>query len=177
MTNGRVELFSAACPSPSSCVAAGYYQTYQDGYAQNYGLIVTGAGSKWNVGASVAGQLLDSVSCPAISSCTVSGSTLLAGAGTSRRSINVGTLGGDQFASVSCPSASACAAAASSPSHSSSQGAVLTGAGQAWTPTFVTLPQGIGWADLSSISCSTATACVAVGASDTEAGVLMTGPA
>lgn len=177
LNGGDAELSGVACPSPSSCVAAGSYQTYHGGSAENFGLIVTGASSKWAVSASVLGQDFRSVSCPAVSSCAASGSTVLTGSGTSWQTVNVGTLSGDQFPDVSCPSALTCTAVASSPSENSTQGAVLTGAGQAWTPTFVTLPQGISWVDLNSVSCPTPAVCVAAGQWSNGAAVLMTGPA
>jgi hypothetical protein len=180
LSGGQAGLREAACPGASACTAVGYYQVYSTS-AHNYGLIVTGDGSAWKVADAVSDQGFGSVACPSRTSCAIGGTgLLLTGSGTTWRSTAPSSAGGGLLTSVSCPSVSSCAVAAQSPSDSWDGGLVLTRAGSTWTSTLVPLPHGFsGSADLNSISCFSATTCVAIGEGDLSGsfqGVLMSGP-
>ncbi len=184
LTNGQVGMYAAACQS-STCVAAGLYQTY-DGSAQDYGLVVTGAGSAWTIAYSGSDQGFGSVACPSVSACVAGGTgVLLTGAGTSWQTVAAPSPAeGGLLDSVSCPSPSSCAVAADAGSgywDGEPDGLVLTGSGSAWTSTLVPLPPGYGESSLNSISCASVSVCVAVGSGvggspASWQGVILSGP-
>jgi hypothetical protein len=69
-------LDSVACPSASSCVAAG---TYTDSSGDGQGLLLTGSGTSWTAteaplpAGAGAGAYLGLVACPSASSCIAAG--------------------------------------------------------------------------------------------------------
>ena len=122
-------LGSVACPSASSCVAAG---TYDDSSGNRQGLLVTGSGTSWTAteaplpenAAASPYAALDSVACPSASTCVAAGTyedssgneqvLLVTGSGTSWTAAeaplpaNAGPDPVDTLGSVACPSASSC---------------------------------------------------------------------
>ena len=123
---------SVACPSASSCVAAG---SYYDSSGNEQALLVTGSGTSWTAAeaplpanaAADRSAVLDSVACPSASSCVAAGDyadssgngqgLLVTGSGTSWTAAeaplpaNAAADPDAGLGSVACPSASSCVAA------------------------------------------------------------------
>lgn len=125
-----------ACPSTSACVAVGYYR---DQYGNTQGLVLVKQGTIWKA---------QKAPVPA----------------------NARTNPSAEPVSVSCPSASACAIAGTYTDQSGErQGLLLSLSGSSLTPKEAPVPAnaersgygGIAW--LSSVSCPSATRCVAAG--------------
>jgi lysophospholipase L1-like esterase len=148
-----VYLDSVACLSPGTCVAVG---EYIDSSGSRQGLLLTGSGSNWTA-----------VKAP-----------LPAGAALNPQVAFFRS-------SVACPTAKTCVVAGSyEDSAGDWQGVLLTGSGSTWSTVKAPLPADAlagPEVDLSSVACSSATACVVAGrypCNDTnncEAGLLLAG--
>ena len=193
-----------ACGSAASCVAVG---NYFDPSGNGYGLLVTGSGTSWttaeaplpaNAGTDPVAYL-NSVACPSASSCVAVGNyndssgseqgLLLTGSGSSwsaaeaPRPANAASDPTVFFGSVACPSASSCVAAGSYVDSSGhQQGLMLTGSGTSWTATEIPPPTNAASnpdAALTSVTCLSASSCVATGgytdSSGNRQGLLLTG--
>jgi hypothetical protein len=140
-------LGSVACPSASSCVAAGIYT---DPSGNWHVLLLTGSGTSWTateapLPAGAAGASLGSVACPSASSCVAAGSStdssgsnqeplLVTGSGTSWAAAEASLPGGAgssaDLGSVACPSASFCVAVGGyTDSSGNRQGLLVSGPG------------------------------------------------
>ena len=194
-------LFSVACPSASSCVAAG---GYVDSSGNGQGLLVTGSGTSWTAAeaplpANAVGARLITIACPSVSSCVAAGGytdssgngqgLLVTGSGTSWTAAevplpaNAAANPDVQLFSVACPSASFCVAAGTYTDSSGGQQELLvTGSGTSWTAAEAPLPANAAAntdAVLSTIACPSASSCIAAGkytdSSGNEQGLLVTG--
>jgi hypothetical protein len=183
-------LQSIACPSTTSCVAAGYYDdtsVHEDGY------LVTGSGTSWaatqaplpaNAAPGIA--LLQSVACASTTSCVAvgtytdsSGNTeglVLTGSGTSWTATEAplpadATAGNPNVSlgSVACPSTTSCIAIGTYLNTTNNQnGLLLTETGTSWAATEAPLPANAATGSLSyvvleSLACPSATSCVVTG--------------
>ena len=143
-------LGSVACPSASTCVAAGYYQ---DPSGNEQGLLITGSGTSWTAAeaplpANAAAKQdagLNTVACPSASTCVAAGTyedssgqevVLVTGSGTSWTAAeaplpaNAAASGGAILDSETCPSASSCVAAGYYADSSGNwRGLLVTGSG------------------------------------------------
>jgi hypothetical protein len=197
-----VNLTSLACPSASSCVAAG---VYADSSGNGQGLLVTGSGTSWTAAkaplpanaAADPAVFPGSVACASASSCVATGTytdssgnvqgLLVTGSGTSWTAAkaplpaNAAADPAGTLSSVACPSASSCVAAGRYTDSSGNQQALLvTGSGSSWTAAEAPLPANAGsGADLDSVACPSASSCVAAGtytdSSGNGQGLLVTG--
>ena len=198
-------LDSVACPSASSCVAAG---DYTDSSGNGQGLLVTGSGTSWTAAqaplpANAAADPevgLTSVACPSASSCVAAGfytnssgnqpGLLVTGSGTSWTAAEAplpanAAADSDPFfpGSVACASASSCVAAGFyTDSSGNIQGVLVTGSGTSWTAAEAPLPANAAAdpaAGLTSVACPSASSCVAAGfytdSSGNRQGLLVTG--
>ena len=142
---------------------------------------------------------LDSVACPSTGSCVAVGSYMdssgywqalietLAGGSWEATEVTGPFAESDTNASlysVACPSTSSCVAVGEY--NNSTSALLVTGSGTSWTSTEAPLPgdaQSGATADLFSVTCPSATSCVAVGEynnipnSGTASGLILTGPA
>jgi hypothetical protein len=202
--NPSVDLTSIACPSATTCVAAGYYTNSADGQD---GILVSGLGNSWSVSraplpahASInPGVFLNAIACPALGPCTVAGyyfdaanrshPLLLTGSGTTWTAVK-GPLprGAASFSflevtAVACSTSSACAVLGYyEVGDGTEQGLLLTGSGDSWTATRAPLPQGASsdpGVYLGSAACPAATSCTVIGSYTARSGqgdgVLLTG--
>jgi surface antigen len=202
-TNATAALWSVACPSAASCVAAGSYFTAGAGRLP---LLLTGSGSSWQpatvklpAAATPGGYAnvnLFAVACGSASRCVAVGSytnlsgvaqaLLISGSGSSWTAVvapqPAGALGGG-LTHVVCPSATQCVAVGGYTDASGhAQGLLLTGYGSAWTLAKAPLPTGAGGdpgVSLGGVACPSASACVVAGRyRDSSAhgqGLLLTG--
>jgi len=193
-------LSSEACASTASCVAAGY--TTDGGVLEP--MLVTGSGTAWQAiavplpGSGSLGGELDSVACPSASACVAVGEDdvsgedqglLVTGSGKSWQEAyaplpgNSQTPPDAQLSAVACRSATFCVAVGSYvDSSDNTQGLLLTGSGQNWTPFEAPLPADLPdvAVSLTSVTCPSASACVAAGqytepGSGVIQGLLLTG--
>jgi hypothetical protein len=167
-------LEAVSCASASACTAVGQYTTSAPGI-ENFA--VRWNGTAWAVQA-VPGPdgILEGVSCPSASTCTAAGShdtsdgaleTLAESwngtAWVTRTSPNRSGAKNSELNGVSCPSASACTAVGSS----GLPGGYVTLAerwnGTAWSVQPTPNPSGATTSVLQGVSCSSASACTAVG--------------
>jgi hypothetical protein len=182
-------LYGVACPSASSCVAAG---DYVDPAGTGQGLLLTGHGSSWtatkaplpaSAGASPSDVTLFGVVCPSAAACVAAGgyydsagnqeALLVTGHGTSWTAIEAPLptgAGADPDASLSdvtCASTHLCVAVGSYiDSSGNSQGLLITGHGTSWTATEAPVPAGANSApgtSISGVACPSAARCIAVG--------------
>ena len=182
-------LISVACPSASSCVAAG---GYTDSSGNQQGLLVTGSGTSWtaaeaplpaNAAADPAPFFPGSVACASASSCVAAGfytdssgniqGVLVTGSGTSWTAAeaplpaNAAADPAAGLTSVACPSASSCVAAGFyTDSSGNRQGVLVTGSGTSWTAAEAPLPANAAAdpaASLGSVACPSASSCRAGG--------------
>jgi hypothetical protein len=195
-------LNSVACPSAIVCVTVGYYA---DTVGNAQGLLLAGSGTSWTAtqapvpanAAAGSGGIPSPVACASATTCVTAGyyadtsgnlqGLLLTKSGTTWTAAQAPVpVGADahprvSIGSVACPSATACVAVGNYyDSSGTQQGLLLTGFGAAWTATQAPLPTtaGANGADLFSVACPSATACVAVGEysdSGGEQGLLLTG--
>lgn len=132
--NPQEFLRSVVCPSVSNCVAVGHYI---DASNNQQGLMVTGSGASW--GATEAPLPANAAAAPP----------------------------GVELNSVACASATSCTAVGDyTDSSGNQQGLVLTGSGTSWAASEAPLPadaSGSPGADLSSVSCPSASSCIATG--------------
>jgi hypothetical protein len=173
------QLQAVACAAAASCTAVGT--------SDNSALLVTRSGSTWTpvkvpLPASTAdGSGLTAVTCPSASQCVAAGSyrgsgleqgLLLAGYGRNWTATTAPLPAGGAakpdavMTSVACATGSSCVAVGQYVAGKSDQGLLVTGYGSAWSPQQAPLPLDAGAqpaAQLGSVSCSSATACTAVG--------------
>jgi hypothetical protein len=176
------ELVAVSCASASSCTAVGYDGPPRtDDYVS---LAEHWNGTAWAIqptpnpsGAQY--NYLYAVSCPSASACTAAGSyehpNTILGLTTAERwngtawaiqpSPNPSGAAGSELDGVSCPSASACTAVGSSVSSSSTVPLAERWNGTAWAiqPTPPPHPRGGAQSTLEAVSCTSASACTAVG--------------
>jgi hypothetical protein len=189
---------SVACPSTTECVAVGGYTDTSGG---GQGLLLTGAGTSWTpadapVPANAAAgprAYIFSVACPSTDKCAAAGEytdssgnnqgLLVTRTGTSwaatEASLPAGAAAspGAVLLSVACSSATVCIAAGSYyDSSETSQGLLLTGSGNSWTPAEAPVPAnadpGNPGSTLDSITCAAGSSCVATGSYDDSSGTL-----
>ncbi len=186
-----VLLPAVACPTASSCVAAGQFAASS---GSTYGLLVTGHGSSWSAyrapvpaDAAVRPQAtISSVSCPAAGDCVAVGTytdakgnqqgLLLTGYGSSWTAIRSplptsATVPGAALSAVSCPAADACVAVGTFSAHQ--RGMVLTGWGTSWHAAQTPRPAGAAAHPATSfrqIACPSRSECMAVGSFADSAG-------
>ncbi len=194
--NPGTTLGSVACNSASaSCVAVG---SYQDASGNSQGVLLTGFGSSWTAiqaplpaGAGANPQVqLDSVTCPAASTCTAVGSyddassnqlgLLLTGSGASWTATqaplpaNANKSPRVFISSVACSSGSRCTAVGTydSPQSYDPQGLLLAGSGTSWAAKEAPLPPPAPEYDLQflSVACPAASECTAAGSRDQSPG-------
>jgi hypothetical protein len=200
-------LGSVACPAALTCVAAGWYLD-TSGNAQGLLVTTDGAlwdaqtaplppdaGPAPNAQFNYAGQL----TCPSVSECVAVGSyetaashnphSMLVTGSASKWTVTATPLPGDadpaqgsSLSAVTCPAPSRCVAVGSYADVSTGHGLLVTGSGSSWTATRAPLPAGVAArreALVSSVACSSASSCVAVGIyidkSGTDHGLLLTG--
>jgi hypothetical protein len=173
------QLQAVACATAVSCAAVGA----SDGSA----MLVTRSGSTWAPvkvplpASSADGSALAAVACPTASQCVAGGSyhgagtqqgLLLAGHGRTWTATTAPLPAGAAakpdalVTSVACATGSACVAVGQYAAGKSEQALLITGYGSAWSPRRAPLPADAGAlpaAQLVSVSCSSATACTAVG--------------
>jgi hypothetical protein len=192
-------LNSVACPSASSCVAVGHY----DSSSQQQGLLLTGSGTTWTATeaptpADAGGSpsvFLDSVACSSASSCVAAGGyedsaeadqgLLVTGSGTTwipaEAPLPAGAAADHNvsLSSVACLPASSCVAIGYYiDSAETNQGLLVTGSGATWTPTEAPAPSAYTAVGLVSAACSSASSCVVGGSYDNSVGLpglLLTG--
>jgi hypothetical protein len=156
-----------SCSTDSDCVTTG-------GGNGTVLLATTNGGATWNAGSYPSGYGLSSgglyaVSCPTTSDCIAAGegngavilATTDGGATWTAESYPSGYgLSSGYLLGVSCPTRSDCLAVGQS-AASTAVAIRTTDGGSTWSAE--TLPSGLGGADLFSVSCTSATSCVAVG--------------
>jgi hypothetical protein len=198
-----VVMESIACPSASSCTAAGYYT---DSAGHEEGLLVAGSGKTWAVTempfpahshpAANPDVLPYAVTCPSVSSCTAIGSynsssglqgLLVTGSGKTWTATkpplpaNADASAEVFLNGVACPTATSCLVTGTySASIGGNQGMLLTGHGTSWTSREAPLPaHGLGVLSLGPATCVSVSACLVVGTyTDTTEhprGLLLTG--
>jgi hypothetical protein len=173
------QLQAVACATPESCAAVGT--------SGGSAMLVIRSGTAWTpvavpLPASLAdGSSLAAVACPTTSQCVAGGSyhgsglqqgLLLAGHGrawtatTAPLPANGEAKPAARITSVACATGSACVAVGQYATAKSDEALLVTGYGSAWSPLQAPLPADAGArpaAQLVSVSCSSATACTAVG--------------
>jgi hypothetical protein len=179
-------LSSVACPSSTSCVAVG---GYTDAAQHQQGLLLTRSGTSWTAvraprpaGAETVG--VESVACPAVSSCVAAGGyldssshsfgLLFYGHGSSWKALKVPlpanalpdqAFNGTQLISVACGSASSCTAVGYYAGPEGAQlGLILSGHGSTWKAVEAPPAAKGDYGILTAVTCPTAATCVAAGA-------------
>lgn len=166
------ELTSVTCTSATSCVAVGsYFNGLQD-----QTLIETLSSTTWSVTANVGGGdgVLDGVSCSSATSCVAVGYTSDAtGAETLIETYNGTTWGAisnpdpagglSEFNAVSCSGTTCVAVGFAVDGSDVGQTLIESSTGSAWSIVTSPNPAGALGSDLDSVSCTSATGCVAVG--------------
>jgi hypothetical protein len=187
-------LSAVACPSLSSCVAAGYYT---DSAGNGQGLLESGSGTAWTPteaplpadAATAPTVYLNSVACSSASACVTGGDytdsqggnrgLLLTGSGTSWTATeaplppDAGSFQLVEINAVTCPSET-CTAVGSYSSAVGQPGLLLTGSGTSWTATEAPVPANSATAPnvyLYAVSCSSTTSCTAVGTYQDSSGI------
>lgn len=180
LPNGALNAIS--CPSATSCVAVGSYQSRTGGLRP---LIETLSAGKWSVSSSpspanAAYAELYGVSCASATACVAVGfasddvhetntpivETLHGGIWSLTTAKT--PVGGDfpYFNSVSCTSATFCVAAGGYSASSGDKALLETLTGGTWKVVRAPAPVGASSASLNGVSCTSATACVAVGSAN-----------
>jgi cutinase len=177
---GGLSLSGVACPSVTKCTAIGTYFPAGAGDAEV--MVLTGSGSSWKAAevpnpANVYLSNISALACPSPSACVAVGSgngfdgVLLTKSGSSWK-LTTAPLPANaptsdpliSLPSVACLSATNCTAVGSYYDNTSTQHAVLLHwNGSTWTATQVHVPADSSEALLSSVSCSKAAGCAAVG--------------
>lgn len=182
------QLLSASCPAVGSCVATG---TYEVGGTYS-GLVETLSGGTWTgttltlpAGTSSAASIANndlSVTCPAVETCVVAGTTFdgnyeglldtLSGGTWTASAVSLpgGVTSPDvQLTSVACTDAADCVATGLFSAAGVEQGLVDTLGSGSWTASIAPVPAGTLPAtdiDVLGVSCPSVGACVAEGQSD-----------
>jgi hypothetical protein len=175
---------SVSCPSTTSCMAVGAYDTGVQPTTLTYAFAERWNGSVWSIERvpSVAGEMtaLSGVSCVSVSDCIAVGSEAPDGLGGETQPLAASWNGkawsletipmpagssAASLAGVSCSSAEVCTAVGYVISAGGRQAALVeTLASGTWAPQLAPLPTGANLSWLDSVSCPSATACTAVGA-------------
>jgi len=164
------DLNAVSCASATSCTAVGHNGTEAT-------LAEFWDGSTWTiqatptpgVGLSVPSPFLGGVSCTSATACTAVGSFLVGGlaARWDGSSWTMQDATGGLMNGVSCTSASACIAVGTEESEFEGKMVWLPSAarwdGSTWTSQTLPAPSGADLSDLNGVSCTSATACTAVG--------------
>jgi hypothetical protein len=179
-------LVAVACPAAGACTAVG---SYVDNLGNRQGMLVTGHGSSWTAtraplpaSATVPGAELSAVACPQTTPCVAAGSysgdslgLLVSGEATSwtatRAPLPAGAGANPKasFRAIACYAGSCAAVGSYTDAAGSSQGMLVTRRGSELTAAAAPLPasaaarQGRPGAQLDSVACPSASACVAVG--------------
>lgn len=174
--NSGTTLTDVSCASASFCVAVGVAQENSGSTSQQ--VIEQWDGSQWHIaaGAAPSGTTqseLDTVSCSSATSCLAIGTSQ---AGSAAQQPLVETLGSSGWTvrshagvpgdtqRVSCTSASSCVAVGGSNESDAPKPAASSWNGTAWKALTVPLPSpNEGTATLNDVSCTSPTACTAVG--------------
>jgi hypothetical protein len=170
-------LRSVSCTSASDCVAVGAYET--PGGAEWVALAERWDGTRWSIlpTPNPTRTSLYGVSCTSARACTAVG-------GTATRSGLIGpaiverwdgrkwsiqpipTQASATLSAVSCPSVSHCVAVGTSYGGSGAMPLIEGWDGTKWSIAQIAKPSGAEEASLSGVSCTSASACIAVGTSD-----------
>ncbi|HMD45334.1 MAG TPA: IPT/TIG domain-containing protein, partial [Acidimicrobiales bacterium] len=179
----QASLAAVTCTAVGSCIAVG---TYQDSSYTTWGLIETLSSGTWTAtkaplpSGGVGSGNLDAVVCPAAGSCVAVGNyddstshiwglidALSSGTWTATKApLPTGGTGSTHLASVACPVTGTCVAVGSyADSSGFNWGLIDTLSSGTWTATQAPAPAGASnhQAQLASVSCTSATACAAVG--------------
>jgi hypothetical protein len=173
-----------ACRS-SQCTAAG---TYVDTNGDKQAMLLTRSHGEWAAtepelptGAATAPEAgLDSVACPAATSCVAVGTYTVAASGTTEGLIESGAAGSwtpaeaplpaggvsiIDLTGVACASSTVCSAVGTYETRSAARGLLLNGAGSGWAATAAPHPTGglAGGAAVRAVGCAATTTCIAVG--------------
>ena len=180
------ELTSVACPGATSCFADGWYQTA----TATQPIIDSWNGTTWTAASltlpsgTTSAELLD-VACTSTTACTAVGdyqtsavpsprTLVLRFNGTAwsvQTSANPSGTTSAQLQGVACTSATSCQAVGSAVDASGNQNALAESwNGTTWTLKTVALPSGATAAGLLDVSCSSGTACSAVGSYSSSVG-------
>jgi hypothetical protein len=182
-------LSGVSCTGATACTAVG---SHRNPAGVQMTLALARTGTSWAVQptpnpAGATASVLSSVSCTAADACTAVGSTTAPsgvtvalaerfnGAGWSIRPVPQPTGAmGSQLSAVSCPSAMACTAVGA---YTNSGGATLSLAerwnGATWAPEQTVDPASAGTDELSGVSCTSSTACMAVGSANAGDGQVL----
>jgi hypothetical protein len=190
-------LASVACPAATACTAVG---SYVDRLGNRQGMLVLLRGTNWTAvraplpaDAKVPGATLTAVACPSTTSCVAIGSYsgatrgfVVASLGSSWTAAatpvpaGTATLAKPSFRSIACGSGGCVAVGSYTSTDGSTQGLVVTGQGTVFTAVRAALPadaapaQGSPGAQLTSVSCPSATWCVVAGTYTDAAGEAQT---
>ena len=176
-------LNGVSCTGAGACVAAGSYDvtTSTNGYVYTHVLIETLSGGTWTAttGISPSGKgyaSLTGISCTSSTACTAMGNWEKTTTGVSEVPLveslsgttwSTHVLGGVGFltfmSGVTCTTSTHCVAVGNAETGAGYEVVVETGSGSSWTPTTGINPSGGSYPNLSGVSCSSTTACVAVG--------------
>lgn len=176
------ELQGIACTATNACTAVG---SFDDGSGVTRTLVQRWTGS-WAVQSSphptgALGSFLSGVSCASSSECTAVGASIDAGGvqqplvlewsgGTWTQQsapLPAGATTG-QLSGVSCASGSACVAVGSFTDATGQKPLALAWNGSSWSAMTAANPSGVTGAGLSGVSCTSSTACTAVGSSNSS---------
>jgi hypothetical protein len=186
-TTGGGELAGVSCPSTTDCVAVGYDLATPLSEVWN--------GTKWSVRpmgvpTGALDAVMQGVSCPStsMSGCTAVGSDTEEGTGNEGTVVERwtgghwvveatppttgGTNGSATLLAVDCLKAADCVAVGTDGFANSGQSATLVEQwnGKAWSVVPSPTPSGFMWSVLDGVSCSSSTACIAVGYSQPSSG-------
>jgi hypothetical protein len=179
VANGAI--LAGSCSASAACVAVGYYTNMS---GNQVSLVETWDGASWKLGtaANPAGfveSVLGGVSCSAADSCIAVGTYVNASGkqlplvedwnGTTwsvqKAPKPQGSMGG-YLSGVSCLGATRCMAVGTNLGATGIETLAETWNGKAWQIQTTPNPSGSPFSSLSSVSCASATACVAVGSSE-----------
>lgn len=173
----RVAFQSVSCAPPMACLAVGSFADSGQSVTARW------SGNSWSIqgnsprSVGLAPIMLQSVSCSSYSACMAVGTSSPGVAvgerwdGTKWSSQNLPMPGKNGFpTAVSCPSALACIAVGEVPQGTKSLAFAAVWNDGAWSLRDVAQPPGGAFAELTSVSCSSATACTAVGTVNTSGG-------
>ena len=174
------DLRGVSCPAATACTAVGVYVTSPGGYRTPHGLAERWDGSAWSIQptpASLGG--LAGVSCPTVSACTAVGgfggafrAAQWNGSTWSPESVALPHSGSAGLDAVSCTAVTACIAVGDTLPQGSLEPHPLAERWNGSTWSILPVPAPAGGGELFGVSCSTATACTAVGQLYSHPGVL-----
>jgi hypothetical protein len=172
---------AVSCAPDGSCGAVGQYTTYGEQAGEDF--MANWNGTAWSIQAGPApgkvfSQAVNGISCTAAAACEAVGAGALGYSGQmwSGQTLPVPTssaLQGAALSSDSCTAADTCVGVGTSIANDGDPAGIFadTYDGSAWTLKPIATPAGGEQPQLDSVSCSSATACMAVGSYDNVAGI------